>query len=214
MNLFGEQLGAGCSPGAIAPGLRELLGDERSPKDPIILSGNWTMRGFSTVPLLSSHFLGRRRHFGAISAVVVPFFGTTTTLSADFRCRRPSFWDDSDTFGRFPLSSSHFLGRRRHFQPISVALVPLFGTTATVSDGCRSPRPIFWDDDDTCEPQNPTSDSPVIAAGCGMPSRVSIVGAMSQRRPSRTVRTSSSTTMNCTLFSEWAVLGVPSSLTA
>ncbi len=196
MNLFGEQLGAGCSPRAIAVGLRELLGDECSPraitvglrellgdecspraitvglrellgdecspKDPIILSGNWTMRGFSTVPLLSSHFLGRQRQFQTVAVALVPFFGTTTTLSADFRC----------------------------------------------------PRPIFWDDDDTCEPQNPTSDSPVIAAGWGMPRRVSIVGAMSQRRPSRTVRTSSSTTMNCTLFSEWAVLGVPSSLTA
>ena len=196
MNLFGEQLGDECSPraitpgrrehlgdecspraitvgrrehlgderslGTITPGLREHLGDERSPKDQNSFLGNWTMRGFSTVPLLSSHFLGRRRHFRPIPVALVPFSGTTTTLSIDFRSRRPKKWDDSDT----------------------------------------------------CEPQNPTKDSPVIASGCGMPRRVSIVGAMSQRRPSRTLLTSSSTTMNCTLLSEWAVLGVPSSLTA
>ena len=68
-----------------------------------------------TLPLSSSHFLGRPRHFRAVSVAVVPVFGTTATVAGRCRCRRPIFWDDGDTFGRLPLSSSHFLGRRRRF---------------------------------------------------------------------------------------------------
>ncbi len=106
----------------------------------------------SPLSLSSSLFLGRRRHFRAVAIVVVPLFGTTATLLGGFRCCRPIFWDDDDTFGPLPLSSSHFLGRRRHFRAVAIVVVPLFGTTTTLSGGFRCCRPIFWDDGDTFGP--------------------------------------------------------------
>ena len=60
------------------------------------------------------------------------------------------------------------------------------------------------------------SGSAVIAAGWGIPISFRMVGATLQRAPSLTLFTSSPApmTMNCTRLREWAVLGLPSSLTA
>lgn len=60
------------------------------------------------------------------------------------------------------------------------------------------------------------SGSAVISSGFGIPMNFKIVGATLQRAPSFTVFTESPAliTMNCTGLSEWAVFGVPSSLTA
>ena len=78
-----------------------------------------------------------------------PISGTTATLRCGFCRPRPIFWDDSDTSVRFLSPSSHFLGRQRHFGAVSVALVPLLGTTAKLRCGFCRPRPTFWDDSDT-----------------------------------------------------------------
>ena len=61
-----------------------------------------------------------------------------------------------------------------------------------------------------------TRGSAVIASGWGMPMSLRMVGATLQSAPSLTDLTSSPApmTMNCTSLSEWAVLGLPSSLTA
>ena len=54
-----------------------------------------------------------------------------------------------------------------------------------------------------------------MALGWGMPISFRMVGATLHRAPSFTLFTSGALiTMNCTVFSEWAVLGVPSGFTA
>ena len=54
------------------------------------------------------------------------------------------------------------------------------------------------------------SERPVIASGCGIPSRSSAVGATSARMPPSRSSRPSAVTISGTGLSEWAVLGEPS----